>query len=99
MYIQNGLIYGGEPNLPIKVENVKTLPDMMMIVTFNNGETRLFDATILQGPAFEPLKDDEVFKKAIVEHGVVTWKDGEIDCAPEFMYNHGYEYFTGENVI
>jgi hypothetical protein len=52
----------------------------------------LFDATVLNGVAFEPLKDEAVFKAAVVDHGVVTWMDGEIDCAPEFMYKHSYEY-------
>jgi hypothetical protein len=33
-----------------------------------------------------------VFKTAAVDHGVVTWLDGEIDCAPEFLYEHSYEY-------
>ncbi|WP_080664523.1 DUF2442 domain-containing protein [Enterocloster clostridioformis] len=65
---------------------------MMMIITFSTGEQRLFDASILDGPVFEPLKNTDVFKCAEVEHGVVTWQDGEIDCAPEFMYENSYEY-------
>ena len=92
MFTINGIVYGGEPKAPIKVESVKILPDMILLVTFNNGETRLFDATILTGPAFEPLAREEVFNNPIIDHGVVTWADGDIDCAPEFMYKHSYEY-------
>ena len=92
MYEKDGIIYGGEPVKPIRVEYVKALPDMMMLITFNTGETRLFDATELKGPAFEPLRKPEIFMSPILDHGVITWDNGNIDCAPEFMYNHSYEY-------
>ena len=61
-------------------------------LTFSNGEQRLFDATILTGPAFKPLADEAVFKNCKIVDGVVTWMDEEIDCAPEYMYTHSYEY-------
>lgn len=92
MYIKNGIVYGGEPDQPIKVEQVKALPDRMLLIQFNNGELRLFDATILEGPAYEPLHDEQVFSSPVIDHGVITWKNGEIDCAPEYMYHHSYEY-------
>ena len=76
----------------VKTVAVKPLPDQMLLLTFNNGEERLFDATILCGSAFEKLKDEKVFAAPVLDHGVVTWKDGEIDCAPEYMYKHSYEY-------
>lgn len=76
----------------IYVRTVKPLDDMMMIVTFDSGEKRLYDATqLLAFPAFQPLKDEKVFKNAKVEYGVVTWNDGEIDIAPENMYENSYE--------
>lgn len=92
MYIKNGVVYGGEPDQPIRVEQVKALPDMILLIRFNNGELRLFDATILEGSAFEPLHDERVFSSPVIEHGVITWKNGEIDCAPEYMYKHSYDY-------
>lgn len=92
MYIMNGIVYGGEPLAGIKICSVKTLDDMIMLVSFSTGETRLFDATILQGKVFEPLRREEVFKNPIIDHGVVSWNDGSIDCAPEFMYRNSYEY-------
>ena len=85
-------VYGSEPDQQIRVERVKVLKDYMMLVLFNNGETRLFDALMLQGEVFEPLKDESVFANCTIEHGVPTWKDGEIDCAPEFIYNNSFEY-------
>jgi hypothetical protein len=92
MYISNGFVYGSQPFSSVRVQAVKPLDDMIMILHFQNGESRLFDATVLQGPAFAPLQDPAVFKTAAVDHGVVTWLDGEIDCAPEFLYEHSYEY-------
>jgi hypothetical protein len=92
MFVWNGIVYGEQPTESIRVASVKPLDDMIMLITFTTGETRLFDATVLNGVAFEPLKDEAVFKAAVVDHGVVTWMDGEIDCAPEFMYKHSYEY-------
>ena len=92
MYIMNGIVYGGEPKEPIKVRQVKVLPDKMLLLRFNNGETRLFDATMLEGPAYEPLRDENVFSEPVIDHGVVTWLQGAIDCAPEYMYRHSFEY-------
>ena len=92
MYIMNGIVYGGEPVTSVEISSVKVLDDMIMLVSFSTGETRLFDATILQGEGFEPLKREEICKNPIVYHGVVTWNDGNIDCAPEFMYENSYEY-------
>ncbi len=95
MYILNGIAYAGMPQQEIRVMNVKPLDDLMMLVTFTSGETRLFDASpLLKHPAFALLADEQVFKKAQVEYGVVTWADGEIDIAPETMYRDSYEYVT-----
>ncbi len=93
MYIVDGIAYAGKKMKEIAVQAVKPLDDMMMIVTFESGEKRLYDATqLLAYPAFQRLKDDEIFKNAKVEYGVVTWDDGEIDIAPETMYETSFEY-------
>lgn len=92
MYIMNGIVYGGEPEGSIQVSSIKSLNDMIMLVTFSTGETRLFDATVLNGEVFEPLKQEKVFKNPVLDHGVITWDNGNIDCAPEFIYNNSYEY-------
>ena len=93
MYIVDGIAYAGKKMKEIAVQAVKPLDDMMMIVTFESGEKRLYDATqLLAYPAFQRLKDDEIFKNAKVEYGVVTWDDGEIDIAPETVYKESYAY-------
>ena len=93
MYIINGISYAGEFNEEIEVKKVSALEDMMMLITFNTGEKRLYDASaLLVYPAFAPLKNEEIFKSARVEYGVVIWLDGEIDIAPEALYKNSYAY-------
>lgn len=92
MFIINGIVYASEKSENIHITEAKPLDDMMMILTFSTGEKRLFDATVLQGPAFAPLSNPDVFKKCTVVHGVVTWDNEEIDCAPEYMYKNSYAY-------
>ncbi len=94
MYIDNGFVCGEIPMDSVKISCVKPLSNMIILLTFSNGETRLFDATVLNGEAFEPLKDDNVFKNPTIDHGVVTWLNGEIDISPEFMYENSYVYNT-----
>ncbi len=99
MYIQNGIVYGSPSSSAAKIISVKAMPDKILILTFANGEDRLFDASILTGPAFDALNDPEVFNHPVIEHGVVVWADGAIDCAPEYMYKNSYEYCRPGRVV
>jgi len=93
MYIENGIAHAGRPSKEIRIRSVKVLDDMIMILRFTSGEKRLYDATqLLQYPAFQPLRDENVFKTAAVEYGTVVWNDGEIDIAPETMYANSFVY-------
>lgn len=93
MYEKDGIIYASQAIEEIKIVSVRPLDDLMMLIGFSTGETRLFDASILLvGPAFEPLKNNAIFNDPKIESGVCTWDNGAIDVAPEFMYAHSYEY-------
>lgn len=92
MYIIDGICYAGELQENIKVKEAKPLRGGMLLVTFSTGEKRLFDTTLLSGSAFEPLKDEKVFMNPTVFHGVITWNNGEIDIAPEYVYENSYAY-------
>lgn len=73
-----------------KVISVIPQDDYKMLVTFENGERRIYNAVpLLTKPVFMPLKDISVFKKAYIEYGAVTWKDqdgNEVDICPDKMY-------------
>lgn len=93
MYVVNGIAYAGTKQNDMQVINVAVLDDMMMILTFSSGEKRLYDASeLLKFPAFQPLANHEVFSNPVIDHGVVTWNNGEIDIAPETMYANSYQY-------
>lgn len=93
MYVMNGVAYAGTSAQDMHVSAVKPLDDLMMLVTFASGERRLYDATqLLRYPAFQPLRDEAIFKAASIDHGVVTWLDGDIDIAPETMYANSFPY-------
>lgn len=92
MYIADGFVCSAEPVSVLKVTEVKPLDNMIMLVKFNTGETRLFDASLLSGSVFEPLKKQTIFNNPTLEFGVVTWDDGKIDCSPEYMLENSFEY-------
>lgn len=99
MFLLNGIVYASEKPENIQIIAAKPLDDMMMILTFSTGEQRLFDASILTGPAFAPLADEHIFKACKVVDGIVTWMDEDIDCAPEYMYQNSYAYSPVQAVM
>ncbi len=93
MYIKDGIACAGEPKAEVLLALARVTGELSMQVTFSTGETRVFNATYLLGqPVFEPLKDQEVFADYQIDHGVVTWCDGDVDIVPEAMYKHSFEY-------
>ena len=86
MYIVDDICYAGEETPDIKVKEARALRGGMLLLTFSTGEQRLFDTTLLKGSAFEPLRDEKVLADFIIFHGVMTWMNGDIDIAPEFLF-------------
>lgn len=90
MYILNGIAYAGSPKPQLKVCGVRPLQNHLLWVRFNTGETRVFDFfPLLKTPAFAPLADEKVFRNVYIDRGVAVWNDGDIDIAPETLYNEG----------
>lgn len=83
----------------LKIQDVKVTGDKMLLLTFSSGEKRVFDATVLKGEVFAPLNNPAVFNNFKIVHGVITWMNEEIDCAPEYMYENSYKYLDMEAVI
>ena len=94
MFEVNGILYAGSPKELLKIQDAKITGDKMLLLTFSSGEQRVFDATV-----FTPLNDPTVFSNFKIVHGAITWMDGEIDCAPEYMYEHSYAYPALQSVI
>ncbi len=60
---------------------------------FNNGIHKEIDlSSELDGEIFQPLKDNNYFKKVYLnkDTGTVEWPNGA-DFAPEFLYENGIE--------
>lgn len=89
MFELNGIVYSGEP-APVRVDSVKPLNDYKLMIGFTNGEKRVFDfEPLLSLTCYQPLRDKAVFDRAYVDCGTVCWNDGDIDIAPETLYEQG----------
>lgn len=85
--IKDGIAYAGEKTPPIRICGVRPLKNHKLWLRFNTGEDRIYDITpLLKMPAFAPLADWETFSGAYIDYGVVVWNDGDIDIAPEMLY-------------
>ena len=69
-----------------RVLNVTPNDNYELLIVFDNGEQRKFDAKQLFGiKAFEPLKSLPFFKTVRVEFGTVSWGN-DIDYCPDTLY-------------
>ena len=93
MYTVDGIAYAGEPHPPqpvLRVASVRPLKDWKLRLRFSTGEVKIFDfSPLLNAPCFRPLRDETVFRNVSLEHGVPVWCSGEIDIAPERLYQDG----------
>ena len=87
MHVIDGIAYADRPLGERSIERVEIVDRLYMLVTFTDGERRVFDVEpLLAYPAFAPLADDAVFRAAKVEDGVLVWQDGAIDISAEEVY-------------
>lgn len=60
--------------------------DYKLVLTFTNGEKRLFDfGPLVHYPVFKPLQNPAFFNTVSVAHGTVCWA-GDIDYCPDCLY-------------
>lgn len=93
MYIKDGIAYAGEASPELEITAARYVGNLQIVVTFAGGEERLLDATEFSDmPALAPLMDERVLEDFSIDHGVLTWRNGEIDIAPEAVYDRSFEY-------
>lgn len=89
MYLSNGIAHADEQESVIKVCGVCPLTGHRLWLCFTTGETKIFDFTPLLGEAaFVPLADEHTFAGVYIDCGVTAWNGGDIDIAPEYLYEH-----------
>lgn len=74
-----------------RVRSVEPRSGKALLVTFENGERKIYDCTpLLQSEVFSPLKDESLFRCAHAASGGygVVWND-EIDLAESEVWLNG----------
>jgi hypothetical protein len=65
---------------------VQAADDHRLILSFGNGEQRVFDVTpLLSIGRFRELASPETFKRVRVAFDTVEWENG-LDLDPEYVY-------------
>lgn len=89
MIVQNGMCYAENRAPVLKIVEAKSRGGYELDVLFNNGDRRRFDGRkLLAGEVFAPLADESVFNEFKLDYETLTWLDGEVDVAPEFVYEN-----------
>ncbi|MBQ0080452.1 MAG: DUF2442 domain-containing protein [Alistipes sp.] len=74
----------------LKVIQANYVKDYQIKVVFNDGACRVFDfsSIISKYPVFKELGDLSKFRNYVLTD-TLEWNDGEIDIAPEYLYENG----------
>jgi len=76
----------------LAVINVKPLSDYQLLLTFENGEKKIFDMKpYLDKGIFKELKDEKKFKSVRVSFDSIEWCN-QADIDPEVLYEKSVAY-------
>jgi len=69
-----------------RIKDVQPTDDYKLILTFTNGETKIFDVTpYLDKGFFKQLKDKSYFKSVKPFMDSIQWQNGQ-DFCPDMLY-------------
>ena len=69
-----------------RVKSVEAKQDYRLLLTFTNGEQRVFDVSpFLDKGVFKKLKSAHEFNSVHVAHGSIIWAGGQ-DLCPDTLY-------------
>lgn len=75
----------------LSIVDVKPLKDYQLLLTFENGEKRIFDMKpYLNKGIFKELKDERVFRSVRVSFDSIEWSN-QADIDPEVLYEKSFE--------
>lgn len=70
----------------LAITNVKPLNNYQLLLTFENGENRIFDVKpYLNRGIFKELKDEKKFRSVRVSFDSIEWSN-QADLDPEVLY-------------
>ena len=80
------------------VKKVRPGKDYTLLLTFEDGSVKIYDARpLLDKPICSELKNLAFFMRAKAKHGTVVWSD-EVDIAPEHLYECSVPVKDASNV-
>lgn len=72
-----------------RVIKVQALEEYRLLLTFAQGERKIFDMKpYLQYPMYQPLQSEVLFRSVHTNGETAVWND-DIDIAPETLYEDG----------
>ena len=76
----------------LSVKEVKPLDGYKLLLTFENGEERIFDMIpYLEKGIFKELKDKSLFNSVKISYDSIVWEN-EADVDPEMLYEDSVPY-------
>ena len=88
MIVRDGICYPDEATRHVKIVAAQNAGDYLVRVRLDDGAERLFDGRTLTGEVCAPLKNPDSFAKWQLDYETLTWCNGDIDIAPEYVLTH-----------
>lgn len=74
----------------MRIVAFKIIGEFKLEITFSNGIKKVVDLsaflTTSQNPMTAQFKDQSLFKQVQLNHGHLTWLDGEMDLSAESLF-------------